>query len=223
LGNEFTAMRLDTKERDKLAEDVLTLMHDSTTGSTALLRGSLAEQTADQYSDIDLLWEVPDDRFKMCVEGLRALLSKLHPVASVRSDPEFQNSDKRRVLFARVSGVPLFWRVDVEVFAKSIHRDPHYDAGNPNAQGTDWSLTESALMNAVAAVKAVLRNREDEAHQLLLRACQRVGLDLPSDRSVRELILQLSAEIRNMDPPIRDLSDSVIQLAEEALGTGAGL
>jgi len=215
-------MKLDTARRDRLAQDVLECLRDSAPGSTAALRGSRAERTADEYSDIDVLWEVPDAQFDACAIGVKEILSGVGPVVSVRSDPEFQNSDKRRVLFVRFHGVPLFWRLDLELFAESIERDPDYDVGNPKARGSDWSLTESALMNAVGAVKALLRGNDDEAKQLLLRAYHRVGLSFPGGVPPRASILRLAAEIGSRDPQTKALADEVMELAQEAWEREAG-
>jgi hypothetical protein len=178
------------------------------------LRGSLAEGTADQYSDIDMLWDVPDADFRWCVASVGEILSRVRPVASLRSVPEFQNSEKRRLLFVRFGGVPLFWRLDLDIFAQSIHRDREYDLHNPNARGSEWSLTESAVMNAVAAVKAHLRGKDEEARQLLVRAYQRVGLDFPA-LELRELILKLAGEVKVMDPKTVVLAEDIRNLVLE--------
>ena len=212
-------MKLDTTLRDSLAQDALKCLRNASRDSTALLRGSLAEGSADRYSDIDIVWEVPDDLFPACVSRAGEILSQVRPIASIRSDPDFQNSDKRRLLFVRFAGVPLFWRVDIEVFAKSIHRDPEYDAGNPEARGSDWSLTESALMNAIAAIKAIMRGNHDEAQQLLIRGHERVGLDVLQDLSPKQRILYLSRQVAKLDPQAASLAEQIIELAEQTLAT----
>ncbi len=215
-------MNLDPKERRRLAEKVLACLRNASPGCTAVLRGSLADGTADEYSDIDVMWEVPDAEFATCVNRFEDILSAVRPVASLRSDPDFQRSGKRRVLFARLVGMPLFWRVDVEAFAESTHRDSGYDVGNPAARGSDWSFTESALMNVVAAIRAILRVNEDEAQQLLRRAYERVGLNFPAGLPPEELILNLAREIANIDPQTKALADEVAELAKEALEIETG-
>jgi predicted nucleotidyltransferase len=206
---------LDARRRTRLVDRILGCLEEAAPGSHALLRGSLAANTADQYSDIDVLWEVPDPDFQRCVASLEENLSRVRPVASLRSVPDFQNSETRRLIFGRFESIPLFWRLDLDIFAQSIHRDPEYDLNNPNARGSEWSLTESALMNAVAAVKAHLRGKDAEARQLLVRAYGRVGLDLP-DLELRELILRLADEIRIMDPKLSGLAQDVGNLVAEA-------
>ena len=96
-----------------------------------------------------------------------AALDRVAPVASLRSDPLWQRSAKRRLFFVRFRDAPLFWRLDLDVFARSVGRDPAYDAANPLARGDDWSPTESALANAVAALKAHARDRPADVEGLL--------------------------------------------------------
>ncbi len=69
-----TSVRLDTRLRAKLVNRMLTCLEEAAPGSKALLRGSLARNKGDQYSDIDVLWEVPDPHFKQCVDNLREVL-----------------------------------------------------------------------------------------------------------------------------------------------------
>lgn len=208
-------MNLDTEIRASLARRILASLESAVPESTARLRGSLAEGRADQYSDIDVCWEVPDELFQASVEQLPKILSEVHPVESLRSNPAFQNSDRRRLIFVQFESLPLFWRVDVDIFAQSIHRDREYDVHNELAKGDDWSLTHSALMNAIGAVKALLRNEEEEAKQLLIRAFERVGLAVPEATS-QELILKLTGSVAEMDPTKTGLARKIEELHREA-------
>ena len=113
--------------------------------------------------------------------------------------------------------MPLFWRADIDIFALSVHRDFEYDLYNEAARGTDWSLTHSALMNTIAAVKALLRNKDDTARQLLIRGFERVGLATP-ERSLQELILELSSSIAEMDPSKVELSHRIAELHQQVFG-----
>lgn len=212
-----THLDLDHKKRLALAERVLTALSAAVTGSTALLRGSLAEGNADPYSDIDVLWEIPDALFQDAVARIEVTLASVQPVESLRSDPDFQNSAKHRLLFVQFAGIPLFWRLDIEVFALSIHRDPGYDLHNEAARGEDWSATHSALMNAIAAMKALLRGQEDNTRQLLLRGYERVRLKAPPG-SPSELILSLCENIARMDPAKRELAQRIVELHQQVFG-----
>ena len=61
-------------------------------------------------------------------------LSRVRPLTSLRLDPAFQKSDRRRLIFVQFERVPLFWRVDIDLFAASVD-DPQYDIDNPRARG----------------------------------------------------------------------------------------
>lgn len=212
-------MYLDTGERAALAQRILTALESGAPGSTAQLRGSLAEGRADPYSDIDLLWQVPDDLFQASVEHLKAILDSVQPVESLRSAPEFQRSDRRRLIFVQFEGAPLFWRVDLDVFAHSIRGDYEYDRRNEAARGDDWSLTHSALMNAIAAVKALLRNKGEEAKQLLIRGFERVDLAVP-EASAQEQVAMLAESIAAMDSTKTGLARRIVELHREVFGQG---
>ena len=209
-------MQLDIGARTELAAATLTQLRASVPGSEALLTGSLAGQHADQYSDIDVLWDVPDARFQASIEQLPGILARVRPVAALRWDPDFQHSAKRRLAFVRFADVPLFWRLDPDILAQSLGRNEQYDRHNPAAQGSAWSLTESALANAVAAVKAQRRRRDDEARQLLARAYRRIGLD-PPDLPVPALVLRLADEVVAQDATTAPHAAAVRQLVREAV------
>jgi hypothetical protein len=87
----------------------------------------------------------------------------VRPVASLRFDPDFQQSADRRLAFIRFAGVPLFWGVDLDVLVRSVGRDPDYDRDNPPARGVVWSFGESNLTNAIADIKAEHRGQHTRA------------------------------------------------------------
>src|SRR5258706_12146824 len=103
-------MRLDTTIRARLVARLLHDLPDAIPGSAAHLRGSLAEHRADVYSDIDILWEIPDQQFALSVNRIHSILTAIHPLESLRFDPDFQQSQRRRLIFVRFCDVPLFWR-----------------------------------------------------------------------------------------------------------------
>lgn len=174
-------MNLDPRVRSSLASAVTDSLVRAVVSSTAGLRGSLARGSADRYSDIDVFWEVPDSEFCDACDELPETLSSVGPIESIRSDPLLQNSQKRRLVFVQFEQTPLFWRVDIEIFAESIHRDDSYDLENPDARGDDWSRTHSALMNGVVALKWLLRGREQDARESLDRAFDRIDLPIPDE------------------------------------------
>ena len=198
----------DVAARDAVASHVVHCLSEAVPDAHAELRGSLATGRADAYSDIDVLWELPDDRFAIGMERLRTVLAAIRPVESVRSDPLLQRSHRHRLVFVRFAGLPLFWRLDLEVFARSAGRDPACDLDNPASQGTDWSIAESALANAVAAIKARLRRQEDVADALLTRAFRRLGQPPPPGGPVSRIIAlaRLAAEA---EPAVSELAERV--------------
>lgn len=207
---------LDPARRAALAADLIAGLQAAAAGSRVLLRGSLADGRADAYSDIDLLWAVDDGDFSPCVTRLKEILSEVRPVASLRFDPDLQRSDRRRLAFVRFAMMPLFWRVDLDIVARSVASDPRYDLDNPAAPGSDWSWAESALANAIGAVKASLRRRDDDALALLGRAYERLGLAMPA-RPLPELIATLADAAAANDERTAPLAARVKRLAAESL------
>jgi len=201
-------MKLDTSLRSSIADQLLECFRIAYPLSRAELRGSLGDGSADAYSDIDIFWEVPDEIFMEASDNLPDILSKVRGIRSFRSDPDYQNSEKRRLIFVQFQDLPLFWRVDIEIFAESIQGDREYDLENKAARGDDWSITYSALMNAIAAIKAIQRDKEIVARGLLERAYERVGLDT-SESQPFEMILALTQRISSMDPEISDLANEI--------------
>ncbi len=206
---------LDPQARNKLVNRILSCLEKAAMDSTACLRGSLTGEKADAYSDIDVLWEIPDAEFTVCVENMAEILARILPVESIRSDPPLQLSKKHCLIFVRFVDIPLFWRVDIEVCAESIHRDLEYDLNNPEARGPAWSLPESALMNAVRAIKGHLRQDNAEAKLFAEAAYDRVGLEVPA-LDVRGQILELCDQVQALDPQTASLAERVKQLAVEA-------
>lgn len=156
-------------ERDLLVTDLRRALTTACPGSSVSLRGSLAAGTADQYSDIDLAWTVPD--LAAAVRLAPAAVGAVQPVMSVRIDPDFRAD--QRLLFFLFEDLPLFWRLDLDIHGPASSVVP--DAA--------WSLPASALANAVGAIKALRRDRPEQAGDLLIRAFQRLGerTDLTGD------------------------------------------
>ncbi|MFJ6461049.1 nucleotidyltransferase domain-containing protein [Streptomyces sp. NPDC091387] len=206
---------LDPVRRAALARELLRALRSHCAGSRAEPRGSLARGTADAYSDIDLLWTVPDGRFDACVAAVPDLLGTVRGVASLRVDPELGNSRKRRLLFVDFDRLPLFWRLDLEVVALSVAGRPGYDQDNPAARRDDWSRPASALANAVAAVKAVLRGRPQTARGLLERGFARIGaVDAVTGDWFAD-ITRLAEAAAAIEPARGPLAERVVRLAQD--------
>jgi len=201
---------LEIEVRDRLVARLRVELAAAIPSSELLMRGSLAANQGDLYSDIDLLWEVPDDAFVPAIARLAAILNRVRPVASLRFDPDFQHSTRRRLVFIRFAGIPLFWRVDLDLCARSVGRDPDFDRDNPATRGSAWSTTESGLANVIAAIKAHRRGRDDEATDLLRRAEQRVGVESAAVAlDVRRRITLLTDAIVELDPKTASLAAEI--------------
>lgn len=204
-------------DRAALAAEVCLALERRCPGSAAELRGSLASGTADAFSDIDIGWVVPDARFPDCLARVADVLGEVQPVESVRGDPDFHHSDRRRSLFVRFAGAPLFWRLDLDVRAASVADDPHYDVGNPAARAREgeWSRPASALANAIGAVKAVARQRDAEARGLLDRGFARIGEDDLATGDWAGDVARLARAAVLRDPSLSDLAARVTALASD--------
>lgn len=113
-------MKLDVSERAGLIERILDCLPRSVSGSKAQLRGSTATGFCDEYSDIDITWQVPADAFENGLTRVGDILSGIAPVESIRWDPEYRGNPGRRVIFIRFADVPLFWRVDLDIRTESM-------------------------------------------------------------------------------------------------------
>ena len=191
-------MNLDPSVRRSLADAVTRALEGAVAGSSAGLRGSIARGTSDPYSDIDVFWELPDLLLHDAIDDLPEILAAVGPIESIRADPLLQNSDKRQLLFVQFADVPLYWRVDIEVFAVSIRRDDAYDLDNRDARGDRWSLTHSALANGVVALKSLLRGDAARACESLRNAYARIDQPIP-DGSPLDQISGLAEIVGRLD------------------------
>lgn len=209
---------LRPERRQAVVDRIVTTLAHSQRGSRVELRGSLAAGVADGYSDIDLCWVVSDAKFRAASASIADTLSLVGRITSPRLDPAFANSDRRRVIFVRLAGMPLFWRVDLEMRAASVADDECYDADNPAARGTEgWSPATSAIENAIAAIKAMARRRPTVAEGLLDRGCARIGCPFDPDASPALSIRSLARACVNRDPVLNTMADEVDELTEALL------
>ncbi|BDH15313.1 hypothetical protein [Streptomyces hygroscopicus] len=176
------------------------------------LRGSLAGDAYDRYSDIDLLWTVPGERFAAAVAGAGEALAGACPLLTARSDPEFHDAPDRRLLTYFFRDLPLFRRLDLDVRAGT-------PPVGPVPAGGGWPLAVSALANAVGAVKAVRRGRDAETVRgLVERGGARVGVrEVASGRWADDLARLVDAAER-ADPRARELAGRVRELVTAELG-----
>jgi hypothetical protein len=207
-------MTADT-DRAALAARVRTVLEAHCPGSRTKLTGSLAAGTADAFSDIDLAWIVPDAHFPDCLTHVAHALGQAQRVDSIRSDPDFLHSERRRLLFVRFAEVPLFWRLDLDVRAASVADDPHHDTDHPAARARDdeWSRPASALANAIGAVKAAARRQDDRARGLLDRGFARIGVADRATGAWTQDAARLAHAAALQEPSLTTLAEQVTHLA----------
>ena len=187
-------------------------------GSATALRGSLASGTADPYSDIDLCWVVEDGVFTAAAAAAAALGVTSPSVQAARLDPGLARSDRRRLVFIRLAGAPLFWRVDLDIRARSVAERDDYDEANPAARdATRWSAAGSAIENAAAAIKSSLRDQPGVTGGLLGRGYERIGSAPPAEGGLSELIAGLAESCARLEPQLVSLADEVREVAEALL------
>ena len=162
---------------------------------------------------------VGDETFTAAVSAAAGLAARLPSVQTVRIDPGLARSDRRRLVFVRLAGVPLFWRVDLDVRVRSVAADDSYDDGNPAARdATGWSPPASAMENAIAAIKSGVRGRTDVTSGLLSRGYQRIGLVPPPDTSLSGLVTELAESCARLEPGLTSMAGEVREVAETLLG-----
>ncbi len=201
---------LRPERRAALVESLTEALGMAVAGSDVSLRGSLATGEADQFSDIDLLWVVPGDRFPAAIACIPDTLAAVSPVSSVRSDPDFQGSRNRRLLFIQLADLPLFWRVDLEVRCQSA---PEVKSAVPIKTPVEWSAAASAAANAAATIKAVSRGRWAEARGLLERGFDRIGETFDPVESWKDAVVRLARSSAALDANVATFGQEVAELA----------
>ena len=201
------------ERRAALVDRLTEALRMAVPGSDISLRGSLATGEADQFSDIDLLWVVPGDRFLAAIACVREALASVSPVSSVRSDPEFQASSNRRLLFIQLANLPLFWRIDLEVRSRSEYGPERPVPVQVPFCAAEWSAAASAAANAAATIKAVSRGRLSEARGLLERGFDRIGETFDPAESWMEAVVRLAPSSAALDPDVATFGQEVADLA----------
>ena len=93
----------------------------------------------------------------------------------------------QRLIFFRVAGLPLFWRVALEILSADHDPEAVHPPGSFQSSET-WSATHSALMCAVAAIKAFLRHRPDEGAHLVSKGFERIHIPVPTVPPRRQIL-----------------------------------
>lgn len=215
--NDYQPLILpDLSLRTERAKKVTSALLATIPGSVVEARGSYARGTTDQFSDIDLMWEMPDEFFADATGQLETVLRQIAPVERLRSLPAFQRSDRRRHYIGYFVDLPLFWRLDLELFAASLRRDYDYDRYNTAAHGRNWSLSDSALFNAMAAIKTIARLKSASNLGLLEGVDENICYDILQNNPQR-VISQLCNAAIARDPDCQTFADRVCILAQAIL------
>lgn len=211
-------LELDVTQRTRIVTAVVDALQQALTGSTCCLRGSLAAGSADDYSDIDLQWTVAVADFG---DACRAThLTRVGEVEALRTDPLIGVHPTQRLIFFRVAGLPLFWRVDLEILSAEHDPEAVHPPGSFQSSET-WSATHSALMCAVAAIKAFLRHRPDEGAHLVSKGFERIHIPVPTVPPRRQ-ILALIDTIYGADDTHAPLVAQIRQLCQDAFAETGG-
>jgi hypothetical protein len=152
---------------------------------------------------------VPGESFAAATREVTDLVSAAWPVVSVRVDPGTRGSGTRRLLFFWFRGLPLFWRLDLEI----VSEPPCPDVPDHG----EWSPAASALANAVATVKAICRGQPANARGLLERGFARVGAPATLTGDWLHDVVGLAEAAALSEPATRFLAGQVRELAEEHL------
>ncbi len=201
-----------------LASSLLNALQKWVPGSDAQLRGSLGSGTADDYSDIDICWVVPDDSFTEAVDTMGAVLSCVKGVSTLHVDPECAHSAGRRLAFAHLSGVPLFWRVNIDIRANSVAADDLYDAHSSDAYSeAGWPGPASAIENAIEAIEVAVRGQANAADVLLRRGFERIGRDPGPTADLADAIISLADACATQEPCLTSMAAEMHQVVDQLL------
>jgi hypothetical protein len=197
---------LSAERRERVVRDARIALEGAIEGSSLVARCSLADGTADQYSDIDAVWLVPNGCLQAAIDALRRALEVVGPLFSIRFGASASGTG--RLAFVTFAHLPVFWRFDL-----SIETATPSDEAPEHGVAAEWSLPESALANAVAAVKAVVRGRSEDAIGLLERGYPRAGSAYVPSGSLRADIIELADRARRGDTRLTVRSREVRRVA----------
>ena len=214
-------LNLDPQQRAKFLCGLKSPLLTVVPRSVVELHGSIATGSADEYSDIDLVWEIPDDQFDATVLCVEETLTAIQSVSAMQFDPLFQASDRRRRIFVHYCNLPLFWQVKLDIMAKSIQKNFDYDTENIYGRPRNRTLpnTYISLMDCIAAIKGLLRQDELLAAHLVSGAFQRIALPV-TGVTTHERLLRLVNDIYDADDSMANVAAQVKSLHSRAFVSG---
>jgi hypothetical protein len=134
-------------------------------------RGSMADGTFDEFSDVDIRASVSIPLDGLFFAGLEGYLTKHFGPALIRYDPDYRNATTIQDIRFSFYDLPIFWRVDLLV-------ESDCDSGRKYPDPfPDWDTGSSALMNVIWALKYSGRGKLDDANHHIAKACEKLGLN----------------------------------------------
>lgn len=204
---------LDLREerRTELVHALVAALGTTAPTATVSLQGSLAEGGADRFSDIDLLLQVDGGEMDRCLRAIPEVLQTVLPIRLLRVDPDTTTALGRRLIFVSFHGVPLFWRLDLEVVA-----EPPPASQVRALHDVPWSPPASALMNALASIKALARADPQTASDLLTRGFARIGEPRPAVALSQQPGI-LATACAQRSPDLDDLAVRIVEASSALL------
>ena len=202
----------DERLRSTIAHRIVECLNLAVPNSSACLRGSLADGRPDEYSDIDVLWVV-DDLAAITVSRVREILSQAGEIVSLQVDPEVQRSPRHRLIFVRFATLPLFWRIELKISSRTDARSVS-KAKSTSELVPDWSVAESAIANAVGAIKAWQRGMESLARRYLESALDKLECEMASPNA-RDCLIQLSKRATQLEPHVAPFAEDLQAMIAE--------
>ena len=132
-------------------------------------RGSFANGSYDEYSDVDLLAAVHRELDERFFSDLEVFLTGLYGPALVRYDPAHEKTTASQHVRFSFYELPIFWRLDLDVVSDKEAAEK-WPSPFPS-----WPVGTSALMNVVWAIKHHKRGDGPLADHYLASACDKLG------------------------------------------------
>ncbi len=143
---------MTTDDRLAIADRLIQTFQDHPSVHHAFLRGSLAHNTADQYSDIDICVDVSGHDNGQFLLAIPDLLASSFPILFYDWSPSLLPDTY--IISLYLDGLPIFWNVDIQSFAK-----PHV----PSVTHIECNQVDHFLKLWILNAKYCLRGKPDSA------------------------------------------------------------
>ena len=187
----------------ELAHDIRDKIAEHLAPAEVFFRGSFANGTYDEYSDIDLQADVHCELNGRFFASLEQYLIGIHGPALVRYDPDFRETTTAQNVRFSFYRLPIFWRIDL-----TIESDKDTEQKWPSPF-PEWCVGTSALMNVVWAVKYHKRGDYKGTNRLLACACEKLSTE--PLKYERENLLAFLRSIRDRTDTDALLTDKLME------------